>query len=81
MVKWIAWLNEQMQQAIEEDDMLLDADAIGIEIFRARYGDDAYHKRLERTKKHGIKFIDYPYSGKKNKNRYLGHVLIKRPAA
>lgn len=62
-----------MQQAIEKDDMLLDADAIGKTIFRARYGDDAYYKRLIITEERGIGFTDYPFAGKKNK--------IKRPVA
>jgi DNA-binding transcriptional MerR regulator len=65
MVKWIDWLEEQVQHAIHQDQSLLDPEHIGRAIFRARYGDERYQKRLSRAEKHGIGIIDYPFAGRK----------------
>ena len=54
MVKWIDWLEEQVQQAIQEDQSLLDPEHIGRAIFRARYGDERYERRLARVEQRGI---------------------------
>jgi hypothetical protein len=71
MVKWLDWLEEQVEAAIAEDPSLLDAEAIGGAIFRARYGEERWEKRLARTKKHGVGTLDYPFAGKKKKKPLL----------
>jgi hypothetical protein len=67
MVKWIAWLELQVEAAIAQDPSLLDAEAVGGAIFRARYGEDRWEQRLARTQKHGVGVLDYPFAGKKKK--------------
>jgi integrase len=65
MVKWIDWLEEQVQQAIHRDQSLLDPEHVGRAIFRARYGDERYERRLARVEQRGIGIIDYPFAGRK----------------
>src|ERR1035437_2678514 len=48
MVKWLAWLELQVQAAIAQDPLLLDPEAVGESIFRARYGDERWEKRFTR---------------------------------
>jgi DNA-binding transcriptional MerR regulator len=48
MVKWLAWLELQVQAAIAQDPSLLDPEAVGESIFRARYGDERWEKRFTR---------------------------------
>ena len=67
MVKWTAWLEFQVQAAITADPSLLDAEAVGEAIFRARYGDERWEKRVARTIKHGVGVLEYPFAGKKKK--------------
>jgi integrase len=67
MVKWIAWLELQVEAAIAADPSLLDAEAVGEAIFRARYGDERWEKRVARTIKHGVGVLEYPFAGKKKK--------------
>jgi hypothetical protein len=40
---------------------------VGEAIFRARYGAERWKRRVERTRKHGVGVLDYPYAGKKKK--------------
>jgi hypothetical protein len=40
---------------------------VGEAIFRARYGDERWEKRVARTTKHGVGAMDYPFAGKKKK--------------
>jgi DNA-binding transcriptional MerR regulator len=54
MEKWIAWLELQVKAAIALGPSLLDAEAVGEAIFRARYGDERWEKRVARTTKHGV---------------------------
>ena len=44
MVKSIDWLEVQVQQAIQQDQSLLDPELIGRAIFRWRYGDERYER-------------------------------------
>lgn len=67
MAKWIAWLEFQVKAAIAADPSLLDAEAVGEAIFRARYGDGRWEKRVARTIKHGVGVLEYPFAGKKKK--------------
>lgn len=67
MMKWIAWLELQAKIAIAKDPSLLDGEAVGVAIFRARYGEERWERRLSRTRKHGVGVLDYPYAGKKKK--------------
>jgi integrase len=67
MEKWIAWLELQVKAAIAADPLLLDREAVGEAIFRARYGDECWKKRVERARKHGVGVLDYPYAGKKKR--------------
>ena len=67
MEKWIGWLELQVQAAIKADPSLIDADAVGEAIFRARYGDERWEKRVARAVKHGVGVLEYPFAGKKNK--------------
>ena len=67
MVKWLGWLELQVEAAIAEDPSLLDAEAVGGAIFRARYGEERWEQRLARTRKHGVGVLDYPFAGKKKK--------------
>jgi Arm DNA-binding domain len=67
MAKWIAWLELQVEGAIAADPSLLDAEAVGKAIFRARYGDERWEKRVARTIKHGVGVLEYPFAGKKKK--------------
>jgi len=67
MEKWIAWLELQVNAAIALDPSLLDAEAVGEAIFRARYGDERWDKRVARTIKHGVGVLEYPFAGKKKK--------------
>lgn len=67
MGKWIAWLELQIEAAITADPSLRDPDAIGEAIFRARYGDERWEKRVARTTKHGVGALEYPFTGKKRK--------------
>jgi hypothetical protein len=67
MVKWLGWLEVQVEAAIAADPSLLDAEAVGEAIFRARYGDERWEKRVARTIKHGVGVLEYPFAGKKKK--------------
>jgi Arm DNA-binding domain len=67
MLKWLGWLELQVEAAIAEDPSLLDAEAVGGAIFRARYGVERWEQRLARTQKHGVGVLDYPFAGKKKK--------------
>ena len=67
MEKWLAWLELQVKAAIAADPSLLDREAVGEAIFRARYGNERWQKRFERTNKHGVGVLDYPYAGKKKR--------------
>jgi hypothetical protein len=68
MVKWTAWLELQVQAAtIRADSSLVDAESVGQAIFRARYGDERWEKRVVRTTKHGVGGLEYPFAGKKKK--------------
>ena len=67
MEKWLAWLELQVKAAIAADPSLLDREAVGKAIFCARYGDERWKKRVERTRKHGVGVLDYPYAGKKKR--------------
>jgi hypothetical protein len=53
--------------AIGLDPSLLDAEAVGEAIFRARYGDERWIKRVARTTKHGVGVLEYPFAGKKKR--------------
>ena len=67
MEKWLAWLELQVEAAIAADRSLLDREAVGEAIFRARYGAERWKNRVERTRKHGVGVLDYPYAGKKKR--------------
>jgi DNA-binding transcriptional MerR regulator len=67
MEKWLAWLELQVKAAIAADPSLLDREAVGKTIFRARYGSERWKKRVERTRKLGVGVLDYPYAGKKRR--------------
>ncbi len=67
MTKWIASLELQVEAAIIADPSLLNAEAVGEAIFRARYGDDRWEKRVARSIKHGVGVLEYPFAGKKKK--------------
>jgi integrase len=67
MEKWLAWLELQVKAAIAADPSLLDREAVGKAIFCARYGDERWKKRVQRTRKHGVGVLDYPYAGKKKR--------------
>jgi hypothetical protein len=67
MEKWIAWLEVQVKAAIALDPSLLDAEGVGEAIFRARYGDERWNKRVARTTKHGVGVLEYPFAGKKKR--------------
>jgi hypothetical protein len=67
MKKWLAWLELQVEAAIAADSSLLDREAVGEAIFRARYSDERWKMRVERTRKHGVGVLDYPYAGKKKR--------------
>jgi hypothetical protein len=67
MTRWTAWLELQVTAAIALDPSLLNAEAVGEKIFRARYGDERWEKRLQRTTKHGVGVLEYPFAGKKKK--------------
>jgi integrase len=67
MEKWIGWLELQVQAAISADPSLIVADAVGEAIFRSRYGDERWAKRVARTVKHGVGVLENPFAGKKKK--------------
>jgi hypothetical protein len=67
MVKRLGWLELQGEAAIAADPSLLDAEAVGGAIFRARYGEERWEQRLARTQKHGVGVLDYPFAGEKKK--------------
>jgi integrase len=67
MEKWLAWLELQVKEAIAADASLLDREAVGEAIYRARYGAERWEKRVERTRQHGVGVLDYPYAGKKKR--------------
>jgi integrase len=67
MLKWTAWLELQVQAAIRADPFLVDSASVGEAIFRARYGDERWEKRVARTIKHGVGVLEYPFAGKKQK--------------
>jgi hypothetical protein len=67
MEKWLAWLELQVEAAIAADRSLLDREAVGEAIFRARYGAERWKNRVELTRKHGVGVLDYPYAGKKKR--------------
>jgi len=71
MVKWLGWLELQVEAAIAADPSLLDAEAVGEAIFRARYGDERWEKRVARTIKHGVGVLEYPFAGKKKKKALM----------
>jgi hypothetical protein len=77
MVKWLDWLELQVEAAIAADPSLLDAEAVGEAIFRARYGDERWEKRVARTIKHGVGVLEYPFAGKKKK-KALMHPHVSR---
>jgi hypothetical protein len=79
MVKWLGWLEAQVEAAIAEDPSLLDAEAVGEAIFRARYGDERWKKRVARTIKHGVGVLEYPFAGKKKKKLVMD--LLSRNSA
>jgi hypothetical protein len=56
-----------VKAAIAADPSLLDREAVGKTIFRARYGSERWKKRVERTRKLGVGVLDYPYAGKKRR--------------
>jgi len=56
-MKWIAWLELQTKIAIANDPSLLDAEAVGVAIFRARYGEERWERRLSRTRKSEFSII------------------------
>jgi hypothetical protein len=64
---WTNPLELQVKPAIALDPSLLDAEAVGEAIFRARYGDERWEKRVARTIKHGVGVLEYPFAGKKKK--------------
>jgi hypothetical protein len=49
-----------VEAAITADPSLLDREAVGEAIFRARHGDERWKKHVEHTHKHGIGVLDYP---------------------
>jgi integrase len=71
MVKWLGWLELQVEAAIAADPSLLDAEAVGEAIFRSRYGDERWEKRVARTIKHGVGVLEYPFAGKKKKKALM----------
>jgi hypothetical protein len=48
MSAWVAWLEEQERQAVAADPSLLDYEAIAEQVYRLRYGDDAWKAALKR---------------------------------
>jgi hypothetical protein len=60
-------LELRVDAAIAADPSLLDREAVGEAIFRARHGNERWKKRVERTRKNGVGILDYPYAGKKKK--------------
>jgi integrase len=67
MLQWTGWLETQVQAAIRSDPLLLDTEAVGEAISRARYGDERWDKRVARTLKHGVGVLEYPFAGKRKK--------------
>lgn len=70
MEKWIAWLELQVKGAIALDPSLLDAEAVGEAIFRARYGDERWEKRVARAMKHGVGVMEYPFAASPTNREY-----------
>jgi DNA-binding transcriptional MerR regulator len=65
MEKWLAWLELQVKAAIAADNSLLHREAVGEAIFRPRNGAERWEKRVDRTHKHGVGVLEYPFAGKK----------------
>jgi hypothetical protein len=51
MRAWITWLEAQEREAVAADPALLDYEAIGEQVYRIRYGDDAWKAALKRRLK------------------------------
>ena len=51
MRAWVSWLEAQEAKAVAADPTLLDREAIGEQVYRIRYGDDAWKRACERKKK------------------------------
>jgi hypothetical protein len=51
MAAWVGWLERQAEAAIAADATLLDREAIAEQVYRIRYGDEAWKKAVERKKR------------------------------
>jgi integrase len=51
MVTWTAWLEDRCAEAIGADPALLDREAVGEQVYRIRYGDEAWQAACGRKKK------------------------------
>lgn len=51
MRAWVSWLEAQESKAVAADPILLDREAIGEQVYRIRYGDDAWKRACKRKKK------------------------------
>ena len=51
MRDWVSWLEKQETKAVAADPTLLDREAIGEQVYRISYGDDAWKRACERKKK------------------------------
>jgi len=51
MRDWASWLEQQEAKAVAADPTLLDREAIGEQVYRIRYGDDAWKRAVERKKR------------------------------
>lgn len=50
MTAWVGWLEHQAAAAIAADPILRDREAVSEQVYRIRYGDDAWRKAIERKK-------------------------------
>jgi len=55
-----------VKAAIAADPSLLDREAVGKTIFRARYGSERWKKRVERTRKLGVGVLDCQIASNSN---------------
>ena len=51
MRAWVSWLEAQEARAVAADPTPLDREAIGKQVYRLRYGDDAWKRACERKEK------------------------------